>query len=513
MKCEKRSTHKVYAVKILKSSLNTDMEIEVLKTCRGEPNVVELIEVVRDDEYTYIVTELLEGPELFEYVQKNRLSENEARKLFEEILKAVEFMHKEQIVHRDLKLENIMFAHGTSSTLKLIDFGFATRISNRLMDTPCYTLEYAAPEILSNKKYSKACDLWSLGVILYTLLCGHTPWQRRNESQDEHEIRERIKRGVIVKGTSEWQKLNKSAKDLILNLLTHSPDKRMKLQNIRDSTWFEAPVNSHSSATEIIEPAIDRQIFTEEHMPTTLVTTCTAVVAATAAPLGKSHSTSTTSINSLSESGAISEPGLSKSSSGIGIASDQFNRSISIDSSASTIRNEQIPYQDDLDDSKEILVSTVASESYYSRYEPLEDAIETEVISDSESELCVNEDGEYQDWYGFDPSSVSTLRHQQRSIDLKTVLLYSDEELKLPCRGGAIEVETEGEKSTSPLKAKRNRRDGASRKRKYSNSSDERWFDEPANKITNVMKFEDSECTLFKPKRFTRSSMRRQEIQ
>lgn len=486
------------------------MEIEVLETCRGEPNIVELIEVIKDDEYTYIVTELLEGPELFEYVQKNRLSENEARKLFEEILKAVEFMHKEQIVHRDLKLENIMFAHGTSSTLKLIDFGFATRISNRLMDTPCYTLEYAAPEILSNKKYSKACDLWSLGVILYTLLCGHTPFQRRNEPQDEHEIRERIKRGLIVKSTSEWQKLNKSAKDLILNLLSHSPDKRMKLQNIRDSTWFEAPVNSHSSATEIIEPATDRQIFTDEHMPTTLVTTCTAVVAATDTPLGKSHSTSTTSINSLSESGAISEPGLSKSSSGIGIASDQFNRSISIDSSASTIRNEQIPHEDDLDETKEILVST---ESFYSHYAPIEDAIETEVISDSDNELCVNEDGEYQDCYGFKPSTLSTIRHHLHTIDLDTLLMYSDEELEMPRPGRAILVQAEGEKLTSPLKPKRNRRDGAARKRKYSNSSDERWFDEPANKITNVMKCEDSECTLFKPKRFTRSSMRRQEIQ
>lgn len=520
MKCKHIKTHKTYAVKILKSSHNAKTEIDALEMCRGHSNIVELIEVITDDEYTYIVTEYLEGPELFAYVQKNPLSETEARHLFKEIVKAVQHMHSKRIVHRDLKLENILFTHESTSTLKLIDFGFATRISKRL-DTTCYTLEYAAPEILSNKKYNEACDLWSLGAILYALLCGHTPFQRRNESHDDHDIRERIKRGALDTDSSAWQSLNKSAKDLIRSLLTVCPSKRMKLSNIFDSGWFDAPVNSHSSATEIIEPAaIDRQTFIDEHMPTTLVSTSTdtIVVATTTsvAPLAKSHSSSSISINSLSESGATSELGLSKSSSGIGLMSDNFNRSISIDSTASTVRNDLIPDQDNLDDSKEILVSTVASYLNDLRYDPIESTesehqmdtdIPTEVISDSDSELCINANGEFQELSGFERGSESILRHVQHALDLEKVLLYEDADILLPCPGREIKPESEW------LQTKRYQRDSI-QKRRYSNSSDERWFDGPGIKLAKVEQMcEDSDSTAVrKPKRLTRSSKRHQEI-
>lgn len=509
------STHKTYAVKILKSSINAKTEIEALKMCSGHTNIVEFVEVIKDDKYTYIVTELLEGPELFAYVQKNPLSETEARNLFREILAAVQCMHSKRIVHRDLKLENILFTHENSSTLKLIDFGFAACIGNRLMDTPCYTLEYAAPEILSNKKYSEACDLWSLGVILYTLLCGHMPFQRRNESQDDHEIRERIKRGAIDTDSSAWQSLNKSAKDLIRKLLTVCPNKRMKLKDINDSNWFDAPVNSHSSATEIIESAIERQACIEVPAPNTLIT-----VPVVATNLDKSHSTSITSINSLSESGATSELGLSKSSSGIGIASDQFNRSISIDSTASTIRNELIPEQDHSDNTPEILVTTISTVDpdlngmHFEATEAnaLEHLMDTQSISDSESEMCVNTDGEYNDLCGYERHAASILRHVQRAMDLEKVLLYPDEDILSPCPGRTSEVEPEKLTVTSPSKSKRNRRDAIARKRNYSNSSDERWFDEPENKVTKVVQIDDNDCTVYTPKRFTRSSMRRQMI-
>lgn len=504
----------MYAVKILKSSFDTESEIKALRQCRKHPNIVEYIDDVKDDEYTYIVTELLEGPELFAYVQKNPLSETEARTPFSEILKAVEFMHSKNIVHRDLKLENIMFQQANTPPLKLIDFGFAACMNKPFKKTQCYTLEYAAPEILLNKKYNEACDLWSLGVILYTLLCGHTPFQRRNESRNESEMRDRIKRSAIDTDSSEWQSLNKSAKDLIRSLLTVCPSKRMKLQNIRDSGWFEAPINSHSSATEIIESATERQTFIDDGMPTILITTTTA-------PLGKSHSTSTTSINSLGESGATSELGLSKSSSGIGIASDQFNRSISIDSNASTIRNDMIPDHDnDLDDTKEILVTTMATYLNDMQYEPIEvtesahiEPIDTQIISDSENELCVNTDGEYQDLWGYECHSASTLRNVQHNIDLSKVLSYNDEEISLPWPGHTIEIEPENVILTSATKLKRSRRD-ADNKRKYSNSSDERWFDEPEQKVTKMEQIDDSECILPtstpKSNRVTRTSLRRQ---
>lgn len=510
MACTEVKTHKRYAAKILKSCVNADTEIETLDFCRGQPNIVEFIEVIKDDEYTYIVTELLEGGELYAYVQENLLSETQARNLFADIVKAVTFMHSNRIVHRDLKLENILFAQKHTSNVKIIDFGFAARISSkRLMDTPCYTLEYAAPEILSNQKYSEACDLWSLGVILYTLLCGHTPFQRRNESQDAHEIRERIKRASIDTDSSAWQSLNKSAKDLIRSLLTVLPSKRMKLSNILDSGWFDAPVNSHSSATEIIESSNDRQTFTEEHRstPTTLVTTATN--------LAKSHSTSTTNSINL---------GLSKSSSGIGIASDQFNRSISIDSMASTIRNDLLPEHEYSDEPKEILVSTMLTytlndhQQYHMTIDTdTEENIEPEVISsDSESELCVNIDGEYEDLLGYESNMPSLLRTVTHTIDLDKVLLYDNNEIKLPCPGRNIKYEPKMIKpeikldlASKPNQYSRK----APKKRKYSNSSDERWFDEPEKKIMKTDTINHRECTVHMPKRFTRSSLRRQEIQ
>lgn len=237
MKCIDNNTQKEYAVKILRSNQNVDAEVEALNLCKGHPNIVSIEEVIRDDQFIYIVTEWLAGKELFTYAQEQPLTESEARGIFKEIIHAVSHMHSNKIAHRDLKLENIKFTsdNTSKSSIKILDFGFACRMkqATKEMAGACYTLDYAAPEILSHKKYTESCDLWSLGVILYALLTGEMPFRRQSDCDDKtvnsnDKIMHRIKRGQINNQNHRWNTLSETAKDLIRRLLTTQPDKRIK---------------------------------------------------------------------------------------------------------------------------------------------------------------------------------------------------------------------------------------------------------------------------------------------
>lgn len=238
MKCINNNTDKEYAVKILRKNQNVTNEIDALKVCRNHTNIVSIVEVVEDDAFIYIITEWLAGKELFKYAQEQPLSECEVRGIFKDIVHAVTYMHSHNIAHRDLKLENIKFTseNTSKSNIKILDFGFACKLNDddKEMEGDCYTLDYAAPEILSNKKYTESCDLWSLGVILYALLCGSMPFRRSNEFDDKKQnrkekIKKRIKGGHIDCHNERWISLNDSAKDLIRRLLTTSPERRIKL--------------------------------------------------------------------------------------------------------------------------------------------------------------------------------------------------------------------------------------------------------------------------------------------
>lgn len=239
MKCICTNTGDEYAVKIVRSNQDVDSEIDALRLCRDHPNIVNIVDVIKDDEFTYIVTEWLAGKELFEYVQEQPLDEYEVRGIFNEILRAVSHMHRQNIAHRDLKLENIKFTgeNTSKSNIKILDFGFACKIrddddENIGMEGACYTLDYAAPEILSHKRYTESCDLWSLGVILYALMCGEMPFRRGahdSNSNTTERIISRIKHGQLNRNNSRYASLSDSAKDLIKRLLTVQPDKRITL--------------------------------------------------------------------------------------------------------------------------------------------------------------------------------------------------------------------------------------------------------------------------------------------
>ncbi|EIN04721.1 Pkinase-domain-containing protein [Punctularia strigosozonata HHB-11173 SS5] len=195
------------------------------------PHVVQLYEVIATESSIWLVSELCSGGELFDYlVEKGRLAEEEAKVVFGQLCLAVGYIHDKGIVHRDLKLENVLLDE--RCRVKLSDFGF-TREYERgaLLETFCGTTGYAAPEMLSEQKYlGPEVDIWSLGVILYTLLTGSLPFDDDDEA---------VMRAKIIKGDfedPEW--LSDEARDLIKNVLQMEPSKRLSISQILAHPWF-----------------------------------------------------------------------------------------------------------------------------------------------------------------------------------------------------------------------------------------------------------------------------------
>ncbi|XP_054828120.1 ribosomal protein S6 kinase alpha-5 isoform X4 [Eublepharis macularius] len=247
-KCFHKKTSQEYAVKIISKRLeaNTQREITALKLCEGHPNIVKLYEIYHDQLHTFLVMELLKGGELLERIRKKKLfSETEASYIMRRLVSAVSHMHDVGVVHRDLKPENLLFTdESDNSEIKIIDFGFA-RLKppdNQPLKTPCFTLHYAAPELLNHNGYDESCDLWSLGVILYTMLSGQVPFQSQDKSMtctNALEIMKKIKRGEFSFGGDAWKNVSQEAKDLIQGLLTVDPNKRIKMTSLRYNEWLQ----------------------------------------------------------------------------------------------------------------------------------------------------------------------------------------------------------------------------------------------------------------------------------
>ncbi|KAM7165462.1 ribosomal protein S6 kinase alpha-5 isoform 3-T4 [Macrochelys suwanniensis] len=247
-KCLHKKTSQEYAVKIISKRMeaNTQREITALKLCEGHPNVVKLHEVYHDQLHTFLVMELLKGGELLERIQKKKhFSETEASYIMRKLVSAVSHMHDVGVVHRDLKPENLLFTdENDNSEIKIIDFGFA-RLKppdNQPLKTPCFTLHYAAPELLNHNGYDESCDLWSLGVILYTMLSGQVPFQSQDKGLtciSALEIMKKIKKGEFSFEREAWKNVSQEAKGLIQGLLTVDPNKRIKMSSLRYSEWLQ----------------------------------------------------------------------------------------------------------------------------------------------------------------------------------------------------------------------------------------------------------------------------------
>eukprot|EP01138_Halocafeteria_seosinensis_P016402 gb/GECG01016733.1/.p1 GENE.gb/GECG01016733.1/~~gb/GECG01016733.1/.p1 ORF type:complete len:916 (+),score=115.98 gb/GECG01016733.1/:1-2748(+) len=209
-------------------------EISILENAY-HPNIIRLLDVYEDVQNIYVVTELCTGGELFDRIQaKGHYKEHTAAVRFREMLIAIEYLHKQSIVHRDLKPENfLMDSPDEDACLKMIDFGLAVTLSRgQTLSSRVGTPYYIAPEVL-HKRYDHMCDLWSLGVILYVLLCGYPPFW----GEKDIDIFKRILRGEYSFSGPEWLFVSEDPRDLITKLLKGDPSERIKLPNALVHRW------------------------------------------------------------------------------------------------------------------------------------------------------------------------------------------------------------------------------------------------------------------------------------
>jgi len=245
-----------YAVKVVENKSLTDeenlealeTEIEILRKL-DHPHIVSLKEVVVSTEDTYIVMELLSGGELFNrIVDKGPFPEAEAANLFAQILLSMEYLHSLSIVHRDVKPENILYLSSGADQIKLIDFGYAgVWTPEKPLTGLCGTPDYVAPEVLSwyddednGTPYGKGSDLWSLGVLLYVILSGCSPFS----ADEEEAILELVAQAKYEFHEAEWANITPDAKDLISQLLIVDPEKRLTMEQLLNHAWLKDAVVS-----------------------------------------------------------------------------------------------------------------------------------------------------------------------------------------------------------------------------------------------------------------------------
>lgn len=253
--CTDKVTGEVLACKsIAKDRLVTSedvqsvkLEIEIMTSLSGHPNVVALKAVFEEEEYVHLVMELCAGGELFDQLQKQgRYSEPDAARLFKHLMEVVKYCHDNGVVHRDLKPENILLAtKSPSSPIKLADFGLATYFTpgqklNGTVGSPFYI----APEVLSGG-YNQAADVWSAGVILYILLSGIPPFWGKTKSK----IFDAVREAKLQFPKDNWGGISSSAKDLISRMLCTDPKKRLTSVEVLEHPWITGQVelSRHSS--------------------------------------------------------------------------------------------------------------------------------------------------------------------------------------------------------------------------------------------------------------------------
>ncbi|XP_073466600.1 MAP/microtubule affinity-regulating kinase 3 isoform X3 [Aquarana catesbeiana] len=248
-------TGREVAIKIIdKTQLNPTSlqklfrEVRIMKIL-NHPNIVKLFEVIETEKTLYLIMEYASGGEVFDYlVAHGRMKEKEARSKFRQIVSAVQYCHQKHIVHRDLKAENLLL--DADMNIKIADFGFSNEftVGNKL-DTFCGSPPYAAPELFQGKKYDgPEVDVWSLGVILYTLVSGSLPF----DGQNLKELRERVLRG---KYRIPFY-MSTDCENLLKRFLVLNPTKRGTLEQIMKDRWINAG-HEEEELKPFVEPELD----------------------------------------------------------------------------------------------------------------------------------------------------------------------------------------------------------------------------------------------------------------
>uniref|UniRef100_A0A4W5R3A8 non-specific serine/threonine protein kinase n=1 Tax=Hucho hucho TaxID=62062 RepID=A0A4W5R3A8_9TELE len=266
-------------------------EVRIMKGL-NHPNIVQLFEVIETENTLYLIMEYASGGEVFDYlVSHGRMKEKEARAKFRQIVSAVHYCHLKNIVHRDLKAENLLL--DADSNIKIADFGFSNEFTmGNKLDTFCGSPPYAAPELFQGKKYDgPEVDIWSLGVILYTLVSGSLPF----DGQNLKELRERVLRGKYRVPFY----MSTDCEGILRRFLVLNPTKRCTLEQIMNDKWINSgydgeelkphiePLEDHNDASRI--EVMVGMGYTRDDIKDALTTRKYNEVTATYLLLGRMH--------------------------------------------------------------------------------------------------------------------------------------------------------------------------------------------------------------------------------
>ncbi|XP_011496245.1 PREDICTED: ribosomal protein S6 kinase 2 beta [Ceratosolen solmsi marchali] len=247
-----KATKTEYAIKVIdRKKRDPTEEIEILLRYGRHPHIVTLKALHEDERHVYLVLELLRGGELLDrMLQRRNFTETEAAEVTYTITNVVQYLHENGVVHRDIKPSNILYAKPGCNplTLCICDLGFAKqlRAENGLLMTPCYTANFVAPEVLKRQGYDAACDIWSLGILLYIMLSGRIPFPN-TPGDTPNDILDKIVRGYIDVESGVWCQISVEAKDLVKRMLHVDPTRRPSATNILKHPWimnrYRLPLN------------------------------------------------------------------------------------------------------------------------------------------------------------------------------------------------------------------------------------------------------------------------------
>jgi len=258
LSCKQKKTGQHFAVKVIDkketSRMYSNFEGSVIDRLKDEieismnlshRNIIDIKDVFETKRHVWIIMEMMKGGELFDYLFANEfLFEHDAMSIVQQITAALAYMHHHKVIHRDLKLENIMLRRpvseeiGSKVFIKLIDFGMSKELDhmNARTGSVLGSPGYVAPEILKRQKYTSSVDMYSLGVITYSVLCGYMPMQARVLVNFGRSMRT-----IVIFPKKEWKDISGEAQDFVRRLLSQNPDERMTAVDALEHPWLRPP--------------------------------------------------------------------------------------------------------------------------------------------------------------------------------------------------------------------------------------------------------------------------------